>query len=144
MVATVGVVLIAGHNLFDSVRSPNPLWSVLHSPGFLVPGTDHMVFVAYPLIPWIGVTAVGYALGQIYRWPTERRRSWLLRTGIGVTTAFLVLRGINVYGDPVRWSVQKSAVFTALSFLNTNKYPPSLLFLLMTLGPVLLFLWAVD
>jgi hypothetical protein len=68
----------------------------------------------------------------------------LLRTGIGVTIAFVILRGINVYGDPGRWSAQKSAVFTVLSFLNTNKYPPSLLFLLMTLGPVLLFLRAVD
>jgi len=68
----------------------------------------------------------------------------LLRAGLGLTAAFLVLRGINTYGDPVRWSTQKSAAFTVLSFLNTNKYPPSLLFLLMTLGPALLFLWAVD
>jgi uncharacterized membrane protein len=144
IVAAFGIILIAGHNLLDGVRSSNPLWAVLHSPGFLLPGPGHAVFVAYPLIPWIGVTAAGYALGQIYRWPTERRRSWLFRTGIGVTVAFVLLRGVNLYGDPVRWSVQKSAVFTALSFLNTNKYPPSLLFLLMTLGPVLLFLWAVD
>ena len=142
--AGVGVVLIAGHNLFDGVRSSNPLWSVLHAPGFLVPGPDHSVFVAYPIIPWIGVTAAGYGLGQIYAWPESRRRQWLLRTGVAVTAAFLVLRGLNVYGDPVRWSAQKSAVVTALSFLNTNKYPPSLLFLLMTLGPVLLFLRAVD
>ena len=142
--AAVGVVLIAGHNLFDGVRSTNPLWSVLHAPGFLVPGPDHSVFVAYPIIPWIGVTAVGYALGQIYAWPEARRRQWLLRTGVAVTAAFLVLRWLNMYGDPVRWSAQKSAVVTALSFLNTNKYPPSLFFLLMTLGPVLLFLRAVD
>jgi uncharacterized membrane protein len=144
VVAVLGLVVIAGHNLLDSVRSTNPLWVVLHSPGFLVPGPDHAVFVAYPLIPWIGVTAAGYALGQIYEWTAERRRQWLVRTGIGWTVAFILLRGINVYGDPNRWSAQKSALFTVLSFLNTTKYPPSLLFLLMTLGPVLLLLRAVD
>jgi hypothetical protein len=67
-----------------------------------------------------------------------------LRLGVGLTAAFIVLRAINIYGDPVRWTTQKSAAFTVLSFLNTNKYPPSLLFLLMTLGPAMLFLWAVD
>jgi hypothetical protein len=67
-----------------------------------------------------------------------------LRAGLGVTAAFVILRFVNVYGDPGRWATQKSAAFTLLSFLNTNKYPPSLLFLLMTLGPALLFLWAVD
>jgi uncharacterized membrane protein len=144
VVAGIGLILIAGHNLLDGIRSAKPLWAMLHAPGFLLPGPDHAVFVAYPLIPWIGVTAVGYALGQIYRWSAERRRSWLLRTGIGVTIAFFILRGMNVYGDPVRWAAQKSALFTVLSFLNTTKYPPSLLFLLMTLGPVLLLLWAVD
>ena len=101
---------------------------------------QHIVFVAYPLIPWIGVTAAGYGLGQIYGWPSERRRAFLLPLGIALTAAFFVLRGINIYGDPQRWSTQKSAIFTALSFLSTTKYPPSLLFLLMTLGPATLFL----
>jgi uncharacterized membrane protein len=64
--------------------------------------------------------------------------------GLGLTAAFFLLRAVNVYGDPVRWTTQKSAAFTVLSFLNTNKYPPSLLFLLMMLGPAMLFLWAVD
>jgi len=104
----------------------------------------HMVFVGYPLIPWVGVTAAGYGLGQIYGWPSERRRAFLLRLGIGLTAAFCILRALDRYGDPERWTTQKSAAFTALSFLNTTKYPPSLLYLLMTLGPALLFLWAVD
>jgi len=144
LVTAFGVVMIAGHNLLDSVRSANPLWAILHSPGFVLNTPEHVVFAAYPLIPWIGVTAVGYGLGQIYRWSLERRRAFLLRLGISLTAAFLVLRTANIYGDPVRWATQTSGAFTALSLLNTNKYPPSLLFLLMTLGPALLFLCAVD
>jgi uncharacterized membrane protein len=144
MVTTFGVVTIAGHNLFDSVESSNPLWSILHSPNFIVNSPGRIIFVTYVLIPWIGVTAAGFGLGQIYCWPSVRRKAFLLPLGVGLTAAFLVLRGINVYGNPVPWSTQKSAAFTVLSFLNTTKYPPSLLYLLMTLGPAMLFLWAVD
>jgi len=143
-VTTFGVVMIATHNLLDSVRSSNPLWTILHSPNFLLNTPRHSIFVPYVLIPWVGVTAVGYGLGQIYAWQSERRRAFLLRLGLCLAAGFVVLRAINVYGNPVPWSTQKSAAFTVLSFLNTNKYPPSLLFLLMTLGPALLFLWAVD
>jgi uncharacterized membrane protein len=143
-VATFGIGMIATHNLLDSVQSSHWLWSILHSPNFLVNGPQHIVFVAYALIPWVAVTATGYALGQIYRRPSERRSAFLLPMGISMIAVFIILRAINTYGDPRRWAAQKSAVFTALSFLNTTKYPPSLLFLLMTLGPALLFLWAVD
>jgi uncharacterized membrane protein len=90
------------------------------------------------------VTAVGYSLGQVYAWTWQRRRTFLFRAGLGTTIAVVVLRIINAYGDPVRWTVQKSMFFTVLSFLDTCKYPPSLLFLLMTLGPAMLLLWAVD
>jgi uncharacterized membrane protein len=144
VVAAFGVVMIATHNLLDSIDSTNPIWTILHSPNFLLNQPGRIVFVAYALIPWVGVTAAGYSLGQVYSWPSERRRAFLLPAGAGLTLAFLILRGINVYGDPQPWAAQKSAAFTALSFLNTTKYPPSLLFLLMTLGPALLFLWAVD
>jgi uncharacterized membrane protein len=144
-VAAFGVVMIATHNLFDSVQSTSPIWTVLHSaPGFILNQPGRIIFVAYALNPWVGVTAAGYGLGQVYSWPPERRRALLLPLGIGLIAAFLILRGINLYGDPLRWSTQRSPAFTALSFLNTTKYPPSLLFLLMTLGPALLFLRAVD
>jgi len=144
VVTTFGVVMIATHNLLDSIDSSNPLWSILHSPNVIVNHPGRVVRVIYVLIPWVGVTAAGYGLGQIYSWPSARRKAFLLPLGAGLSATFVVLRGINVYGDPLRWSTQKSAAFTALSFLNTTKYPPSLLYLLMTLGPALLFLWAID
>jgi uncharacterized membrane protein len=144
LVTAFGVIMIATHNLFDAFQSDSPLWTILHSPNFLLDTPQHSVFVTYPLIPWIGVTAAGYGLGQIYSWPSERRRKFLLPLGMGISAAFVILRTINVYGDPSRWSGQRSAAFTVLSFLNTTKYPPSLLYLLMTLGPAMLFLWAVD
>ena len=143
-VATFGIVMIATHNLFDSVSWSNKLWSILHVPGVLLATPRFLVLIAYPLIPWIGVTAAGYALGQIYSWPSDRRRTFLLRLGLGLTAAFLIVRTINIYGNPQPWSAQRSSVFTVLSFLNTTKYPPSLLYLLMTFGPTILFLWAVD
>jgi uncharacterized membrane protein len=143
-VTTFGIVMITTHNLFDSVQSNNPVWTILHSLNLLLNTPQHVIAVSYVLIPWVGVTAVGYGLGQIYAWPSERRRPFLLRLGLAMTGSFVVLRAINRYGDPLPWSTQKSAVFTVLSFLNSNKYPPSLLYLLMTLGPVMLFLCAVD
>lgn len=146
---TFGLVLIAGHNLFDGVDPATlgalqTVWQVLHVPGILFNEAGRTVFLAYPLIPWIGVTAVGYGLGQVYGWESERKRRFLLRAGLAAIGAFLVLRAVNVYGDPRPWSPQDSGLFTILSFINTNKYPPSLLFLLMTLGPALLLLWGLD
>lgn len=144
----VGVAMVAGHNLLDGIAPATlgafaPLWTVLHVPGFLVTG-PHTVFVTYPLVPWLGVTALGYALGNVYAWDAGRRQAWLLRLGLVLTVGFVMLRGLNVYGDPFPWSVQRSPLWTLLSFLGTQKYPPSLLFLLMTLGPALLLLRAFD
>ncbi|HTS34463.1 MAG TPA: heparan-alpha-glucosaminide N-acetyltransferase domain-containing protein [Candidatus Solibacter sp.] len=144
VIGIFGVVIIATHNLLDAVPWQNWFWSILHVPTQLVGTPRFSVFVAYPLIPWIGVTAAGFCLGQIYNWDSSRRRRFLLRLGLGLVAAFFLLRAINIYGDPLPWSAQRSSTFTLLSFLNTTKYPPSLLFLLMTLGPSILFLWAVD
>jgi uncharacterized membrane protein len=148
-VTAFGVVLIAFHNLLDPISAASlgplaPLWSILHEPGIIFSTPRFTVFEAYPLIPWIGVTAAGFGLGQIYSWTSERRRAFLLRLSIGLMAAFVVIRAINIYGDPSRWSVQQSPFFTVLSFINTTKYPPSLLFLLRTLGPAMLLLRAVD
>jgi len=144
LIIAVGLVMIVGHNLLDPIQSSSAIWTILHAPNFLLHTPQHTVFVAYPLVPWLGVTGVGYGLGQVYGWPSQRRRAFLLRVGLALTAAFVILRAINVYGDPVPWTTQRSAAFTMLSFLNANKYPPSLAFLLMTLGPALLFLRAVD
>jgi uncharacterized membrane protein len=148
-ITAFGAIMVVGHNLLDGISpavfgSFAPLWNVLHVLGFVYNDGQHAVLVSYVLIPWVGVTALGYALGALYEMEAERRQRLLLRLGVAFSVGFVLLRAINVYGDPVPWSSQASPVFTVLSFFNANKYPPSLLFLLMTLGPALLMLRAFD
>jgi uncharacterized membrane protein len=155
VVAFIGVAMIVLHNLLDGIRvqdwqgpasgapdALSKLWMVLHQGGAFPLFGDQtaIVFVLYPLIPWIGVMAVGYALGQVYDWEPELRRRLLVRLGVAMTVGFVALRASNLYGDPSQWAQQRSGVYTLLSFLNTSKYPPSLLFLLMTIGPGLIAL----
>jgi uncharacterized membrane protein len=144
-VAAVGIAMIAGHNLLDGIAPESlgrwgPLWILLHVQAPLPLRGDQVFFVIYPLVPWIGVMAAGYAFGRLLQRPAEERRRLLLRLGGGLTAAFVLIRAINAYGDPAPWSVQESDGRTLLSFLNTTKYPPSLLFLLMTLGPAIALL----
>src|SRR5687767_4246439 len=141
--AVISVAMIALHNLADGVRVTSWIWNVLHQPGVIQTGGP-IVFVAYPLVPWIGVMAAGFCLGRIYDVDADRRSRLLIRLGIALTVAFVVIRVLNIYGDPRPWSGQPSALFTVVSFLNTTKYPPSLLFLLMTLGPALALLGWID
>jgi len=152
-VAIFGIAMIVLHNLLDELRiapwqgpgTPAPgfggsLWMILHQQGIVLPfGFPGPVwFILYPLIPWLGVAAAGYAMGTIYdRSPDERRR-WLIQWGAAITVGFIILRATNTYGDPREWSAQSSAVMTVASFLNVQKYPASLLFVMMTLGPSLL------
>ncbi|MEP6572694.1 MAG: heparan-alpha-glucosaminide N-acetyltransferase domain-containing protein [Gemmatimonadota bacterium] len=148
-VLLLGAALILGHNLLDSISASSFgslafVWSWLHAPGVIVARPDFTVLLAYPLVPWVGVAMVGFGLSPIYEWDAARRRRMLWRTGAGLTAAFLLLRGINVYGDFSRWAPQAESWRTVLSFLNTTKYPPSLLFLLMTLGPALALLGWLD
>lgn len=132
----VGAVLVAGHNTLDNIHG-GFYWDLLHDQRFL----PH-VAVGYPIIPWIGIISMGYALGTWYRpgYDGARRRRNLLYTGLGAVALFVLVRSLNVYGDPNPWSVQKSPLFTCLSFINVTKYPPSLLYALLTLGPALIFL----
>jgi uncharacterized membrane protein len=141
-VAAIALAMIAGHNLLDPIRPDTFgewrwLWHVLHVPGFVIPG---VLFVAYPLIPWIGVMALGFVLAGIYEWDGVQRRKLLFAGGAIAVIVFAGLRAINGYGDPLPWSSQRTPALTVASFLNARKYPPSLLFLLMTLGPALLLL----
>jgi uncharacterized membrane protein len=148
-IAAVAAILILGHNAFDAVSAPQfaapttgagPVaWMFLHHMGFTQAGPV-AVFVAYPLVPWVGVMALGYVFAGLYRMGEAERGTLLVRAGLVAFAAFAALRGFNIYGDPQPWSAQSGALKTALSFVNTSKYPPSLLFLLMTLGPSLIVL----
>lgn len=139
-------VIVAGHNLLDGIHvTGNNLpafgWALLHEQNFFTWG-KYMLLVGYPLIPWIGVMPLGYCLGELYApgYGAEKRQKNLLVMGGSALLLFAVLRLTNVYGDPVPWTTQKDSVFTFLSFININKYPPSLSFLLLTIGPALIFL----
>ena len=156
VIAAIGLLMIFLHNLLDSIRvagwhgpgTPTPplsekLWILLHQAFYAFPvlgDNTPVIAVIYPLIPWVGVMAVGYAFGALYQLDAQRRRRLLLIIGGVATALFIVIRAVDIYGDPSHWSQQKNLVFTVLSFLNTTKYPPSLLFLLMTLGPAILAL----
>ena len=146
---TTGLAMIVGHNAFDSVTpqswgSLDWLWRMLHVRGPIEFAPGYSLRISYPLVPWIGVMAAGYGFGRILLRPRAERRSVVLWLGIASTLTFVVLRYANVYGDARPWSVQNSAGFTILSFLNCGKYPPSLCYLLMTLGPALIALALLD
>jgi uncharacterized membrane protein len=141
--AVLSVAVIASHNLLDGIPATGfgPaawLWNCLHQLGvFKVHGTP--VLISYPFIPWFAVMSAGYCFGNILILEPAKRRQWTLRIGLALTLAFLIIRTINVYGDPAPWSGNN-----ILSFLRCNKYPPSLDFLLMTLGPALMLLAWLD
>lgn len=148
-IALFGIVMIAGHNLLDSVPSErfgsfHWFWTILHRGGNISVMPDFMIGVGYPLIPWMGVMAAGYAFGSVFTWEAEKRQRTILFLGMVLTALFIVLRGLNVYGDPSLWESQKNLLFTIFSFINCTKYPPSLLYLLMTLGPALILLAFLD
>lgn len=145
-----GLVLVLGHNLFDGVAmdAASPfhfLWSVLHQPDQsfrLAPAV--LVRVVYPLVPWTGVMALGYLFGKVLRMEPERRIRILLWSGAALTLGFVVLRWLNVYGDPSPWFRRSTGLRTFLTFINTAKYPPSLSFLLMTLGPGIFLMGCLE
>jgi len=158
--AGFGLAMIFLHNLLDRYQatpwqgpaSPVPgfgakLWMLLHQPFTFFPVLGFpspIVAVIYSIIPWVGVMAVGYAFGSIYQKEATNRRRWLFWIGLVSTWLFILVRALDVYGDAAHWHTQKNPLFTVLSFLNTTKYPPSLQFLLMTLGPAILLLWWFD
>jgi uncharacterized membrane protein len=138
----IGAAIVLGHNLLDAVwpaamtsGSTAPLWAALHSRQFYDVGS-FSIFFSYPLLPWVGVMLVGFGAAGIFELPAAERDKLLLRIGFGLVVAFILIRALNVYGDPNAWEVDASSITASvMSFLGTTKYPPSLLFLLMTLGP---------
>jgi len=148
VIAIVGFLLVAGHNLLDKVQPESLgrfgwLWKVLHVNGVIQPVPSYVLVITYPLIPWIGVMVLGYCFGALLSRERGKRRKLLVKIGFAVTAAFVVVRAINIYGDPQPWTPQGNWLLTVLSFLNCEKYPPSLSFLLMTLGPsILVMAWA--
>jgi len=149
VVAVAAIALIAGHNALDTWSPPSGfewLWALLHRGGVLqlFGATRPNLLVLYPLLPWVGVMALGFVLGGVYRWEAPRRRTFLVRVGLALIVGWLAVRFLNVYGDPTPWETYPDAAKTVMSFLNAEKYPPSLVFLLMTLGPTLLLLGLLD
>lgn len=147
VIAAIALVTIVGHNLLDNVGGASmagggPLWHLLHRPGLVSP--DPLIIVGYPIIPWFAVMALGFAFGDVFRWEPERRKQFLLRAGAISIVAFIAIRLLNQYGNPVPWSAQKTAALTVASFLNAMKYPPSLDYLLMTLGPTMIALALLE
>ena len=148
-VAIFGIVMIALHNLLDGLQAQDFgglawLWGILHG-GYafkLLPGLEFRP--SYALVPWVGVMAAGYGFGSLFLLAPKDRRQKLLRLGLGSSVAFVLIRATNLYGDPHPWAAQKDVLFTCFSFVNCTKYPPSLLFLLMTLGPGILLLALLD
>lgn len=141
-----GLILVLGHNVFDFVDSTHQglLWDLMRNGSFafhqIIPG--HQIVIIYPFVPWLGVMMLGYCLGKLYAkdYSAALRQKQLLRGGIGLLILFVMLRFLNFYGDPVPWISYDNLTQTILSFLNVDKYPPSLLFVCVTLGPALIFL----
>lgn len=145
-VASVAVILL--HNLLDGVRPEmfgawGWVWNLLHQPGVFPAGAP-VVLAAYPLIPWFAVMAAGYCFGAVIEMEPAVRRRWMMRIGLACVAGFVALRLVNGYGNPAPWRAQESGAMTVVAFLNVLKYPPSLDFLLMTLGPALLVLAWFD
>ena len=150
-ILVLALLLIDGHNLLDGITMEGKsftsvIWYILHQSSFIEFSENFVMIVAYPVLPWIGVMALGYCFGGFYArdFDVTMRRKWLLSLGLGAIVLLFIIRSINIYGDPIPWTIQKNTTFTILSFLNVTKYPPSLSFLLITLGPALLFLYATE
>ncbi len=147
----VGLVIVFGHNLLDGIRVEQPFaaslgWSIVHvlHPYQLPP---HLTLVVgYPFLPWLGLMIMGYCLGKLYSRQTDAayRRKFLLAAGICLIAIFIVLRCLNVYGDMNKWFPQKTTLYTLFDFIDTTKYPPSLLYMSMTIGPALIVLAVTE
>jgi uncharacterized membrane protein len=151
LIFIIGMIIVFRHNLLDSVTvqgsvAQEIVWHVLHEPGSLFLDSTRFINFVYPVLPWMGLMSLGYVFGTFYRkdFRIDQRRRWLFAIGLCATLLFIFLRGFNLYGEPSEWLMLNTPVFGLMSFLNTTKYPPSLHFLLMTIGPALILLAAIE
>ena len=151
VIFSIGFVIVIGHNLLDPIvvkgSSINSfIWYALHQKGSILLSDNCLIHFAYPALPWIGLIFLGYVFGILYRkgFEPEKRKKYLLLIGCVSVLLFVMIRAFNLYGDMSPWEVQDTYGYSLLSFLNTTKYPPSLLFILMTIGPSLIFLYFAE
>ena len=147
LILGIGLILVFCHNLLDGITVSGDtfndlLWYTLHQPNFLILDSGNVINFVYPVLPWVGLMALGYVFGTFYNpdFDPIKRRQAIIRLGLIATGLFLMLRGFHWYGEPNEWAKQSPSIFSLISFLNTTKYPPSLHFLLMTMGPAIMFL----
>ncbi len=149
----LGLIIVAGHNILDYFEKdfqaiPSFLWDFIHYGSFTPrPISDKIsIIIAYPFVPWTGLMMLGYCIGKLFgpEFNSEHRKKILLRLGLSLIALFAILRGINLYGDPMPWEKQDDLLFTFFSFINVWKYPPSLLYMCITIGPSLLLLAYVE
>ena len=144
-IGIIGLIIIFAHNLFSLIPFEQDsvlkiIASLLFQLGAFPIGHGRIFIMAYPPIPWLGIMLAGFASGKLFELPDDKRKILFMKTGLGALLLFAVLRFINIYGDPSLWASQKSALYSFLSFMNITKYPPSLLFCLITLGIMFLIL----
>ena len=151
LILVTGLLIVCLHNLTDNLHFTdgsmmNDIWTILHVQGKINITPNFVVFIFYPILPYLGLICVGYAFGKLFSPDVEsqKRKKSLLWIGISCIVLFIIIRYINIYGDPHPWSYQIATRYTILSFINCNKYPVSLLFSLMILGPSILFLYFFE
>jgi uncharacterized membrane protein len=144
-IGIAGLFILFSHNLLSFIPlEVFPLLKAILSPLFVttaIPVTSQITFVmGYPPIPWLGILLIGFASGKLFELPDGKRKTTFFKMGLSALFLFIILRFSNIYGDPSLWSFQKNGLFTFLSFINVTKYPPSLLFCLITLGIMFIIL----
>ena len=149
LILITGLLIVFGHNLFDQMEAvpgfkAGFLWDLLHSARFTAYEylPKYSVMIVYPFLPYTGLMMIGFCAGVWFTpaYSPENRKNLLISTGLALIAFFIIFRFLNIYGDPVMWSVQKKNILTFLSFINVNKYPPSLLYMTITIGPALILL----
>ncbi len=144
-----GLIILLGHNVLQNLAIPDypwaqALWTIVYKNGIIPIGTDRIFFINYPLIPWLGIMMTGFGSGYIFLFEQAKRKQWLLKIGLIALAVFVWFRTFNLYGDPSPWLPQSNMLFSVFSFINVTKYPPSMLYALITLGIMFLLLYLVD